>query len=94
MRIVKSGRRTVERPQGGAAPQPVESLAVQISVALGYTVVVLTVATPALGSLTDDFGLAQAAITAVPVAAAWLAAIRWRARTTRTTFDRRFRTQR
>lgn len=88
MHIVKNGRHMVERLSAGVSRQPVEPLAVQIGVALGYTVVVLTVATPALRSLTDDFGITQAAITAVPVAAAWLAAIRWRAKTTRATAGR------
>ena len=95
MYIAKSGRLMAQRARGGAAPRPAEPLAVQIGVALGYTVVALAVLIPAMQSLTDDFGLAQAAIAAVPVAAAWLAAIRWRARATRTTAgDRAFRTQR
>lgn len=65
------------RSRGG---RPAESLGTQIAAALGYTVVVMAVALAAFSSFTDDFGLGQAAAAGLPVAGAFLAGIKRRAR--------------
>lgn len=62
------------------ADRPAESLSTQIAVALGYTVVIIVIATAVLGSFTDDFGLEQAGVGFLPIAAVALAVIRRKAR--------------
>lgn len=76
--------------RGGAVPatrvtravvaRPAESLGVQIVAAVGYTVVIVTLAAAASRFFTDGFGLGQAGLACPLVAAACLAGIRWHAR--------------
>ena len=75
-----SGDRTPSAPPRGRARRHDETLAEQMCAAVGYATVVITVLIGAMGQVTDDFGLGQAAVAVGPIALVSLWSIRRRSR--------------